>query len=310
MNILMVNNLSAGIGEPSLYDYVAELGAHGAEVTMRFLDSTSNLDHLLRDARGYDRVVAVGGDGTVSSIAYALRDTRVPLLTYPAGTANLLVRNLRLPVDPVALARLTIAGRTASIDLGELFLPSAGQEPAQRLGFAVAAGAGFDASIMNSAASMKGAIGETAYIVAALQNLAPRVAEFTLEFEDRTVLTDGIAVLIVNLGHIQFDLALTHGSSPQDGLLEVIVVRARSAAGLLPTVLAAMRDKVVPFPHRPGLETYSATRVRVVARPDLPIESDGETYTRMTPIEARVLPGAARLIVGEECPFETELLTE
>jgi len=303
VNILMVTNLRSGLGDPGLYDFARELGEHGVEVTLRFLSEGSDLSHLLRDATTYDRVVAAGGDGTVSAIAYALRGTGVPVLAYPAGTANIIARNLKLPLEPAALAQAVIAGLTVAIDIGEFSVEDADGGVSRVGGFAIAAGAGFDASIMDAAQSLKATLGEGAYIIGALQNIAPTVSEFTLELDGTTVRTEGIAVLIVNLARIQFDLAVAHGSDAQDGLFEVVVLKTRTAAGLLPTVWAALLDRLQSHPARPGLEIHSASSVRIVADPPLPIEYDGEVLAGTTPLAARVLPRAATFIVSEEAPL-------
>ncbi len=299
MNVLMVTNLRSGFGEPGLTEFVRELGQHHAEVTVRFLNEGADLDHLLRDARDYARIVAVGGDGTVSSIAYALRETGIPILAYPAGTANLLARNLDLPVDPTELALATLAGGTVTIDLGELTLPASGARTERRIGFAIAAGAGFDATIMEAAEPLKSTLGEGAYVIGALQNLTPTVSEFTLELDGRTVVTEGIAVLVVNLARIQFDIAVAHDSDATDGLFEVVILKPRTAAGLLPAIWAALIDRLQSHPQRPGLEIHSAGLVRVTADPPLPIEFDGEVTGTHTPLRARILPRCATMIVSE-----------
>lgn len=310
MNILVVTNLRSGFGDSGLYDYVRELGTHRGEVTMRFWNEGADLSHLLRDARDYARVVAAGGDGTVSAVAYALRDSGIPLLPYPAGTANLVARNLGIPVDPTQLALATIAGRTVTIDLGELTLPASGGRAARTYGFSIAAGAGFDARIMETAQPLKATLGEGAYIIGAIQNLAPTVSKFTLTLDGRTVETEGIAVLLMNLARIQFDLAVTHGADAQDGLFEVVVVKSTSAAGLLPTVWAALLDRLRAHPERPGLEVHTASVVHVAASPRLPLEYDGEVLDATTPFSARVLPRAASLIVSEESPLPRDDLGE
>ena len=305
MNILMVSNLRSGpgFGDPGLSDFVRELGTHRAEVTLRFLTEGADIAHLVRDAHEYSRVVAAGGDGTVAAIAYQLRDTGIPLLPYPAGTANLLSRNLRLPSDPVELALATIAGRTVSIDLGELVLPPHAGFSSRHIGFAIASGVGYDAALMEAAHGLKATLGEGAYIIGALQNLAPTVSRFTIELDDRTVETEGIAVLIVNLARIQFDLQVAHGSDAQDGLFEVVVVKTRTPAGLLPTVWAALLDRLKDHPQRPGLEIHTASAVRIAADPPLSVEYDGEVASATTPITARVLPRAATFLVSEENPL-------
>jgi len=303
INVLMVTNLRSGFGDVGLYDFVRELGSHRAEVTMRFLNEGADVQHLLRDAGEYARVVAVGGDGTASAVAYALRDTGIPVLVYPAGTANLLARNLNLPVDPIELALTTIAGRTVTIDLGELELPAGGGRARRKQGFAIAAGAGFDAQLMEASRPLKSALGEGAYIIGAMQNLVPTVSQFTLTLDGTIMETEGIAVLLMNLARIQFDIQVAHGVDAQDGLLEVVVVKPTSAAGLLPAVWAALLDRLRDHPARPGLDIFTASHVEVHAEPRLPLEYDGEVLNATTPFSARVLPRAATLIVSEESPL-------
>lgn len=303
MNVLMICNPRAGFPDRGVYEYLRALGSKGASVTVRFLNEGIEVASFLGDAPAYDVVVAAGGDGTVSSVAYALRSTGVPVLAYPAGTANLIARNLRLPTDAEALADATVHGVVAHLDLGELDVIGPTGELVRRVGFCVAAGAGFDAAVMEAAARLKTAIGEGAYVIGALQNLAPRVARFTIEIDGELHRTEGIAVLIVNLARIQFDLAMAHDSSAQDGVFEVITIRTKTAAGLLPAVWAALLDRVQDHPQRPGLVIHSARHVRVTTEPPLALQYDGETLPATTPIETRVLPGAGSFVVTSDSPY-------
>lgn len=288
----MLVNPRAGLGNPVLYDYVQELGARGADVTLRFIREGSELAHLLRDVSEYDRVVASGGDGTISSVAYALRYTGIPLMLHPTGTANLIAHNVGITGDSFELARITIEGIPAAIDIGEL-------DHEGGVGFLMIAGAGFDASIIDRARALKGLLGEGAYFAAAAQNLQPTVAAFTLQLDGRQVMTEGIAVMLVNLAHIQFDLPLTHCSDAQDGVLEVVVVKTRSVAGLLPAAWAVVLDRLGKHAERPGFEIYSATEIEITSEPSLPIQSDGDLIARQTPLKARVLPGAATIVLPD-----------
>ena len=71
-------------------------------------------------AAGAEAVVAVGGDGTISSVASALVGSNTPLGVIPAGTLNHFARDLGIPVDlPGAVA--TIAARhMTTIDVGSV----------------------------------------------------------------------------------------------------------------------------------------------------------------------------------------------
>lgn len=311
----MVNNLRSGFGDAGVYDFIRELGARHNEVTMRFLNEGADIQHLLRDASDYARVVAAGGDGTVSAVAYALKGTGIPVLAYPAGTGNLLARNLNLPVEPGELAITTIAGRTVTIDLGELTLPAEPGMRPRKQGFAIAAGAGFDANIMEAAAGLKGTLGEGAYIIGAMQNLAPKLAHFTLNIDGKPVETDGIAVLLMNLARIQFDLVVAHGADAQDGMLEAVIIKTSTPAGLLPAIWAALLDRLRDHPARPGLEIHTGSHIEVSADPPVALECDGEVLQATTPFSATVLPRAATFIVSDASPlpqdeFEAEAAEE
>jgi len=303
MRILVITNTSSGGSDGGIYDFIRVIGEQTAEVVLRFTDGSTPLETLTADASGFDRVVAAGGDGTVSTICYEMRDTGVPVLVYPAGTANLLAANLALPTEPRALADVLINGAIVRFDLGEMER-DAGNGTTVRTGFAVMAGAGYDASIMEAAAPLKSTIGPAAYLVAAVSNLTPTASRFELVVDGEHLSTDGIAVLLVNFARIQFDLPVTHGSDPRDGRLEVAVVRSRNVVGLLPAVAAAVLDRTGDHPDRTSsIDVYSAESVEVSANPPLRMQSDGDALDALTPFAARVLPGAATLLVPQGSPW-------
>jgi diacylglycerol kinase family enzyme len=300
---LVVINTRSGEGDAGLYDYVRALGTTGTEVTLRFCDGTRRLEDFLADAAAFERVVAAGGDGTVSAVCYALRDTGIPVLVYPAGTANLLALNLGMPQEPRALAEITMAGIQERFDVGEIVSGVSAEETESRVGFMVMAGAGYDASVIEAAGSLKSTLGAASYLFAAMGNLTPTPAEFVIELDGRRVETDGIAVLIVNFGRLQFDIEVARGADPRDGTFDVAVLRSHSAAGLVPAVIAGMLDRGGGRDDIPGIDLHSASHVRVESNPALHMQYDGEPVDATTPLEARVLPGAATLLLPADSPF-------
>jgi diacylglycerol kinase family enzyme len=295
VRVLVIDNPRSGQGDAGLYAFVRELVARGAEVVVRPMPPGVPPPELLGDAASFQRVVSGGGDGTTSTLAYALRDSGLPILAYPAGTANLLPLNLGLPYDPAALARLTLEGPVRKTDLGEI---TVGDEPP--VGFAIMAGAGFDAAVMQGAAELKSTLGVGAYFLSVMGNLMPTVADFRIWLDGELLATDGIAVIVVNFAKIQFDLSVTHESDATDGLLEVAVIRTRHVAGLIPTVWQALLDRLGTMPERSGLEIHQAREIRVESEPPLPLQYDGEYVGTQTPFSARVLSGAATFVMPEE----------
>ena len=295
MKLLVINNLASGFGEGSVYDFIRSFARDGDEVCVRSTDGTTDVRDLLGDAEAFDAVVASGGDGTVATVSYRLANTGVPILPFPAGTANLLAANLASPMEPHALAKLVREERTLDFDLGEI------EVDGHRFGFGIMAGAGYDAAIMHGAAPAKRLLGPMAYFSAALANPLPQTSRFKLDLDGEHVESEGLGILLVNFSKIQFDITVTHGNEPRDGVFDVVVLKAQNAFELIPALLAGLLDRGGDFPDRTGsLEIHRAREVRVEADPPMEVQYDGEATNLTTPFTAHIMRRAARFFVSEE----------
>lgn len=295
MKLLVINNLASGFGEGAVYDFVRSFARDGDEVCLRSTDGATDVGALLDGAEGFDAVVASGGDGTVATVSYLLANTGIPILPFPAGTANLLALNLASPMEPHALANMVRQGRTLDFDLGEIEVED------KRFGFGIMAGAGYDAAIMHGAEPAKRLFGPMAYLSAAIANPLPQKSRFTLDLDGKTIESEGLGILLVNFSKIQFDITVTHENEPRDGVLDVVVLKAQNAFELIPAVLAGLLDRGGDFPDRTdALELHRARSVRVVADPPMEVQYDGEATRLTTPFTARILPRAARFLISEE----------
>ncbi|MCB6311909.1 diacylglycerol/lipid kinase family protein [Gordonibacter pamelaeae] len=295
MKLLVINNLASGFGEGSVYDFIRSFARDGDEVCVRSTDGTTDVRDLLGDAEAFDAVVASGGDGTVATVSYRLANTGVPILPFPAGTANLLAANLASPMEPHALAKLVREERTLDFDLGEI------EVDGHRFGFGIMAGAGYDAAIMHGAAPAKRLLGPMAYFSAALANPLPQTSRFKLDLDGEHVESEGLGILLVNFSKIQFDITVTHDNEPRDGVFDVVVLKAQNAFELIPALLAGLLDRGGDFPDRTGsLEIHRAREVRVEADPPMEVQYDGEATNLTTPFTAHIMRRAARFFVSEE----------
>lgn len=123
-----------------------------------------------------------------------------------------------------------------------------------------------------------------------------------LELDGRKVSSEGIGVMIVNHERLQLGLELALDANASDGKLEVVVIRAKLLAGLVPVVIGSLLQKLgLGSPDLNGrLEVHMASRVRVTSEPPLPVQYDGESTEHSTPFEAHVLPAAVSFIVGDQ----------
>ncbi|WP_041230731.1 diacylglycerol/lipid kinase family protein [Deinococcus peraridilitoris] len=285
--VLLLENPKSGQGNSKVEEFKALLRDHQYEVVERLLDDPERNPEHVRDAREFGALIAAGGDGTVSSIAYEARGMDVPILAFPAGTANLIAQNLNLPTDPAALVEILENRHTIRTDLAEL---RAGDV---KWGFTLIAGAGADAKMIQESEELKPKLGVAAYLVSALKEIAPTQVNFRLNLDGRIIETQGMSVMFANFGMANFRLPVASGVDPSDGRLTVIVMKGRTALSLLPNLIDSIRSRLnLGDPMFEGnLETYECTEATLEADQQLPLQYDGEVIDAALPAQVRVLPG-------------------
>lgn len=238
----------------------------------------------VRDGAGV--VVAVGGDGTVAAVVSALSGTGVALAVLPSGTGNLLARNLGLPTDLEEVVRTVVEGPTWQMDVGRVV---AG--PATGSSFAVMAGLGFDAAVVEDAPEqLKALVGWPAYLVSALSHLADEPFDCTIRLDDGETLERTCrTVLVANAAGLQGGIDLAPEADVTDGLLDVIVI---SPQGVVDWVRVAARLATGSPAQDEPVERFQARRVDITTTTDQVCQLDGDPVgtTRRLGIEVR--PGA------------------
>jgi diacylglycerol kinase family enzyme len=127
-------------------------------------------------AQGADVLFVWGGDGTVQRCIEAVAGTKVAVAILPAGTANLLAMNLRIPDDLAEAVHVGLRGDRRRFDTGSV--------NGER--FTVMAGAGFDARMIEDAdRGRKNRLGRAAYLSAGASNLSTRRAKATIKVDGR-----------------------------------------------------------------------------------------------------------------------------
>lgn len=296
MKVLVIHNIGSGHGAGAIYDFIRSYAEDGDTITLRTCDGFARFDELVQDAADYDFVVASGGDGTIAAVTYALRYSDIPILPFPSGTANLLAMNLSSPNEPHALTKVADQGQTMYFDLGEI------ETEDGSVGFTIMAGCGYDEIIMRLAEQHKQVLGPIAYFHAAFMNPTPPHSHFRLTIDGETIESEGIGVVFANFSRIQFDIMVSDMNLPNDGLIDIVIIKTNTALELLPTVLAKAVDHSGNLAKKIGnLEVYRGREVTIEAKPEMFMEYDGEPTRMRTPFTVRCLPKAARYIVSEDC---------
>jgi diacylglycerol kinase (ATP) len=235
-------------------------------------------------AAGADTVLAWGGDGTVRCVAEGLRDTEVALGILPAGTGNLLARNLGIPLSLRDAARVAFTGRERRIDIIDIGL---GGSVAVST---VMAGLGFDAVLIDAPEDLKSAIGPSAYALNAVKLLGHRSMRVGVSIDDQPPRWfNARSVLVANVGGLVAGLDAVPEAEVTDGLLHVVVLPLATPVDWARTGarLALRRGGVDGSRYH-----FSGSSAWIVTRDDQPRQVDGDVVAPGRRIQARVCPRA------------------
>lgn len=237
---------------------------------------------------GADLLFVWGGDGMVQRCIDAIGDAPAPLAILPAGTGNLLARNLAIPIDLAQAVDVGLHGTRRTIDVGCV--------NGER--FAVMAGTGLDAlMIRDTDRSLKDRFGRAAYVWTGAKNL--RFEPFTVKIDvDGHRWFDGRAgcVLVGNVSKVFGGIEAFDDASPEDGLLELGVVTAKGAVQWL---RALTRTALGSADRSKFVRTTKARKIRIRLDRKLPYELDGGDKKPRKQLKIDVQPAAVTVCVPE-----------
>jgi diacylglycerol kinase (ATP) len=245
------------------------------------------VERLLGD--GAELLFVWGGDGTVQRCVDAMAGSETALAILPAGTANLLATNLGIPQDVEQAVAIGLHGERRKLDVGRF--------DGER--FAVMAGAGFDASMIQQAdGGLKDRLGRVAYVWTGSQNLRakPFKAKITI---DGVPWYAGAAscILVGNVGRLFGGIEVFEDAQPDDGRLEIGVVNAEGIADWLRTLA---RTAVGHAERSPLVQTTSAKKIKVKLSRKVLYEIDGGDREKVKSFTIKVQPGAITICTPRE----------
>jgi YegS/Rv2252/BmrU family lipid kinase len=293
----LISNPNAGRGGRARADevgrFVARLGELGVEVERADTSGPRDAERLAREAvgRGFREVVVSGGDGTINEALQGLVGAGVRVGIWPAGTANVLARQLSLPFDAAQAAEVFARGATRRITLGR----AVEEETGRGRYFFLMAGIGLDASVIrNVRPRLKKRVGEAAYWYSGLGHLAYwKPQPFTVEAggEEYTATYAAVGKAPWYGG----GLKLTPRARLDGEEFEVCLINTRSRLRYLYLLSHAVRGGA-PEGTR-GVRYLRTPRLR--ARGDAYVQADGELIGRL-PMTFEVVSDGVEIVVPEK----------
>ncbi|WP_246000276.1 diacylglycerol kinase family protein [Nocardioides pocheonensis] len=180
---------------------------------------------------GADLVLAIGGDGTIRAVCEELAGTGIPVGIVPAGTGNLLARNLSIPLYLRAAVDVGLNGQDRAIDMVRV----TGDEMEDAT-FLVMAGMGFDAAIMEGVnETFKQKVGWLAYVWSALKALMFPAIRVEVSVDGGPFTRHRARTLVIgNVGHLQAGMPLIPDAAIDDGQLDVVMLYPRRFLSWVP----------------------------------------------------------------------------
>ncbi|MFF2885574.1 diacylglycerol kinase [Paenibacillus sp. NPDC057967] len=275
-----------------LPDILQRLDQGGIEATCHATIGEGDATLAAADAadRGYDMIIAAGGDGTLYEVINGLanKPNRPPLGILPVGTTNDFARATGIPKHWEYACDLIIGQYTRPVDVGVAN---------ERYFINIAGGGSLTELTYDVPSKLKTMVGQLAYYMKGLEKmtrLRPTelkfVAEGVGEFHDEFML-----FLICNSNSVGGFERLAPDSKIDDGLLDVLLIRKMNLAEFIRLVTLALRGEHLSDPHVIHLRTNSLK----VTTPDyVQINLDGE-YGGVLPAHFSVLPSHLRIFADE-----------
>jgi diacylglycerol kinase family enzyme len=245
-------------------------------------------------ANGAEAVVAGGGDGTIRAVASVLVGGKVPLGVLPVGTLNHFARDLGIPTDLEAAARMIPEGQVRSLDVGEvngeIFINNSGL--------------GFYPPVVKVRDQERRELDRNKWVatISALFKVLPKMHTLHLRIK-----ADGIEVRrmtrFVFVGNNEYQMsAFNYGARDRfdSGDLYLYISKSRTRLALVGVALLGLFRDVTRTGH---FDSFRLPEFTVeTERKALPVYLDGEVTVITPPLHYRVRPCALPVILPPLSP--------
>jgi len=246
-----------------------------------------------RDATRYARLVAPtagavlvwGGDGTVNEVASGLAGSPVPMLPCPAGTENLLAKELRMPRNAAGLLSVFHAGQTARCDLGRIN----GKD------FLMVIGVGFDGEVVRRLTAIRtGHITHLTYFWPIWRTFwEHQFPQMRIVIDGREVFDGRCMAFVGNIPRYASGLSICCNAHYDDGQFDLVIFPCTSPFG----VIGHSARTFLRIHHKhPATQYHRFRHMTIETRTPVPCQVDGDPGPE-TPIEVSVTSTPIRLIV-------------
>lgn len=284
LKLLFIINPGSGNGEINFREVIThyfQSSAHDAELYELTKKCTiTKLKQVIAGAKA-DRVVAVGGDGTLKLVAECLLESNTPIAIIPAGSANGMAKELGIPLQVTQALDLTVNGHPKKIHAvtvnGELCIHLAD--------------IGFNAYIVKKFSSLqhRGMWGYTKAAWSALWNHSKMEVEFKIK--GKKISSAAAMVVIANATMYGTGVKINPEGKLDDDVFEIVLVKEYS-------VMEILKLKFTNLAFNPkNIEYFQTSSLSIKTKRKAHFQVDGEYFGKVNQINAVLIPKAICIIV-------------
>lgn len=245
--------------------------------------------YVAERAAQFERVVCIGGDGTLNETIAGLKQANVdlPIGYIPAGTTNDYANSLGLSPDVLKAAHDAVEGTICRLDVGRF--------NGRYFTYTASCGA-FTKASYSTPQSMKNSLGHLAYVLEGVKELATlRPFHLRVETSESVLEDDFLFCSITNStsvgGILKLDAEMV---ALNDGRFEVMLVRNPTTPMQLSTILHALTALDLP---NEMVHFFSADRISVECAAPIEWTLDGEREEGAPRVEMENLHSAVQIVV-------------
>lgn len=293
--ILYIINPIAGTGSFNQLKKTIERTTHAAGIPFECITSNVSANYTAVKAKikeeGFTDVVIAGGDGTVSQVINALRETAIQFGILPVGSGNGLARTAKIPIDPQEAMELIFKETGKPTD-----------------GFSVngqfacmLSGLGFDATVAHSFArqSTRGFYTYAKEVIKKIGGATPYL--FEVSVEGYTLSLQAYMISIANANQYGNNFTIAPFAKLNDGLLDVFILLKQSKTSMFWQTLKQLLG-YNPISqtgvHAPASKIlhWQTAALTIQNKEGAALHIDGDPAPLENELTIRVLPQAFRLI--------------
>ncbi|BDR71477.1 lipid kinase [Clostridium tetani] len=231
-----------------------------------------SMEHELSEAfedidETYDYILVAGGDGTVDNVVNYMKNLNIdlPIGILPVGTANDFAKFIEIPGDIRSACEQILDSEPKEIDIGKVN---------DKYFINVASTGLFTDVSQKTDVNLKNTIGKLAYYVKGIEQL-PNFRKINIKVTSEVQNFEGdMYLMLVFNGETAGNFKLAYKSKIDDGLLDVIIIRAGMIIDIIPLFIKILRGEHLENVN--GILYFKTDKLTIECNDDIATDIDGE----------------------------------